>query len=786
VNGRLNSRTIAIIAGVIIVVLAGIALANPGLLNLSGAAGGTPGKPEDTPVPPAVSTDTPVPPAAPTDTQAPAEPTNTQESAAPTNTQESAAPTNTQESAAPTATSEKKQKITLCHATGSETNPYVEITISYNGLHGHEDHAGDIIPAPAGGCPAGSSPTNTPKPTQDNGNKKITLCHATGSATNPYVEITISYNGLHGHEDHAGDIIPAPAGGCPAGSSPTNTPPADNSTATPQPKKITICHATGSAKNPYVEITISYNGLHGHEDHVGDIIPAPAGGCPKPTEDNTPKKITLCHATGSAKNPYVEITISYNGLHGHEDHAGDIIPMPAGGCPKAPNDTATPNPKKITLCHATGSATNPYVEITISYNGLHGHEDHAGDIIPMPAGGCPKGNTSTPRPSNTPVPTNTATPRPTNTATPGPSLTPTPGPSMTPSNTPTSAPTATPTATIPPPPPELDIQPAPAVAASCPQRLVFHTFRDNNLEIYRLDGVEGVPGAQLFNLSNSTAVDSRPSRSPNDQWVVFESNRTGNVELYYTDIKGQTQARLTNTNANNINAMFGPDNETVIFQSDRNGNWDIFSINITTGVERQLTTDSHDDIHPYWSPDPNWIVFESDRTGSSNLFLLNLSTGNEFQVTRDVVEDIFPAWSPNGKQLAFLSNVQGFWSLFVVDATGKNLMQVTKAGDAGNVSWSPEGNRLAYQVENSGNVDVFTYDLRNNTEYHLTDYAGPDSAPSWDCGGTKIAFTSTRDGDPNLLQVNWQGGSQTNITVNPATDKWSEWSPSKETGSRGH
>lgn len=44
--------------------------------------------------------------------------------------------------------------------------------------------------------------------------------------------------------------------------------------------KITICHATGSQKNPYVRITISVNGLNGHENHSGDIIPAPASGCP--------------------------------------------------------------------------------------------------------------------------------------------------------------------------------------------------------------------------------------------------------------------------------------------------------------------------------------------------------------------------------------------------------------------------------------------------------------------------------------------------------------------------
>ncbi len=47
-------------------------------------------------------------------------------------------------------------------------------------------------------------------------------------------------------------------------------------------EKITICHATGSATNPFVQITISKNGLHGHAKHQDgrDIIPAPAGGCP--------------------------------------------------------------------------------------------------------------------------------------------------------------------------------------------------------------------------------------------------------------------------------------------------------------------------------------------------------------------------------------------------------------------------------------------------------------------------------------------------------------------------
>lgn len=49
----------------------------------------------------------------------------------------------------------KAGKTTICHSTGSETNPYVLITVSDNALKAHARHhdGRDIIPAPAGGCP---------------------------------------------------------------------------------------------------------------------------------------------------------------------------------------------------------------------------------------------------------------------------------------------------------------------------------------------------------------------------------------------------------------------------------------------------------------------------------------------------------------------------------------------------------------------------------------------------------------------------------------------------------
>ena len=127
----------------------------------------------------------------------------------------------------------------------------------------------------------------------------------------------------------------------------------DNQDNEPKADKIMICHKTGSTKNPYVQISVSENAIkdgHGHGKHQGDIIPAPEAGCPdtwivtdipaqgngNDDQDANGNKITICHKTGSAKNPYVQITVSENAIkdgHGHGKHDGDIIPAPEGGCP---------------------------------------------------------------------------------------------------------------------------------------------------------------------------------------------------------------------------------------------------------------------------------------------------------------------------------------------------------------------------------------------------------------------------------------------------------------------
>jgi hypothetical protein len=120
-------------------------------------------------------------------------------------------------------------------------------------------------------------------------------------------------------------------------------------------------------------------------------------------------QVTLCHATGSESHPFEKITVSaagaFNGHLGNDHQLGeDIIPpfefngathsqnwdtegmaIFRNNCVKEVNEQ--PVEDKVTLCHATGSATNPFVRITVSVSGaFNGHlgasHQNGEDIIP--------------------------------------------------------------------------------------------------------------------------------------------------------------------------------------------------------------------------------------------------------------------------------------------------------------------------------------------------------------------------------------------------------------------
>ena len=140
----------------------------------------------------------------------------------------------------------------------------------------------------------------------------------------------------------------------------------------PKPAKRTaICHKTGSSQKPYVLIRVKLKNLKVHQRHAGDIIPAPAAGCPKaaitPTQGGTELKATLTGAneapgpgdpdgTGAAS---IRLMAGLGQLC--FTLSASNIALPATGAHIHVGAAGVPGPVVVPLANPTASSTSPTI-----------------------------------------------------------------------------------------------------------------------------------------------------------------------------------------------------------------------------------------------------------------------------------------------------------------------------------------------------------------------------------------------------------------------------------------
>src|SRR5215212_153402 len=88
-----------------------------------------------------------------------------------------------------------------------------------------------------------------------------------------------------------------------------------------------------------------------------------------------------------------------------------------------------------------------------------------------------------------------------------------------------------------------------------------------------------------------------------------------------------------------------------------------------------------------------------------------------------------------------------------------------------------DGTKLAFTSDRDGNTEVYVMNAQDGSnQTRLTDNGASDSLISWSPDGTKLAFTCDRDGNTEVYVMNAQDGSnQTRLTDNGASDGLAEW-----------
>ena len=177
----------------------------------------------------------------------------------------------------------------------------------------------------------------------------------------------------------------------------------------------------------------------------------------------------------------------------------------------------------------------------------------------------------------------------------------------------------------------------------------------------------------------------------NGRQLVVTLSHKGNTDLYTFDRQRRRETRLTFHRGIDTVPDLSPDNQHLIFVSDRSGHEQIFYLRLGTKIAFQLTFGLGSSSDPVWSPDGTLIAFSKISSGHSQIHLMDPFTGEDHQLTQGRYNSEQPTWSPDGRQIVFVSSSTGVYKLYImfVDGTGRRrLTRTPKDFKEGSPSWT--------------------------------------------------------------------------------------------------
>lgn len=166
------------------------------------------------------------------------------------------------------------------------------------------------------------------------------------------------------------------------------------------------------------------------------------------------------------------------------------------------------------------------------------------------------------------------------------------------------------------------------------------------------------------------------------------------------------------------------------------------------------------DSYPALSPDARSVAFVRDEgLGLYKLCVVGVDGSGLQCPTASVAPLGEPSWSPDGSRLAFIQGydptVNGYAGITgcspeicVLEIASGKETNLTLGSGGTDPAWSPDGTRIAFSSLRDGNYEIYTTDLKGEQIQRLTYTEWAEAEPSWSPDGRRIAYVA------HLIQAN--------------------------------
>jgi len=157
--------------------------------------------------------------------------------------------------------------------------------------------------------------------------------------------------------------------------------------------------------------------------------------------------------------------------------------------------------------------------------------------------------------------------------------------------------------------------------------------------------------------ASDPATEWLASYSKDGKWILFNSMRTGNSDLYRVERASGKIERLSNAANYEAHGKYVDGDRNILFHRNvRGDDYDVAIMDPRTGRSRAIGATPLEEAYPAMSPDGRWIAFSATEAPGEqpNLFLMKREGSGKYRLTDGPDKDAYATWSRDGRAIYFV------------------------------------------------------------------------------------------------------------------------------------